>query len=311
MPKKSNIIEFKQKVKNLTNNEYEVIGDYKNHMTKIQLKHKTCNFEYSVTPNKFLDLGRRCPKCFGNIKKTLSEVANEISNLTKNEYSLLSTDYKDTNFPIEIKHNICGNSFKMRRTDFVKPNGNRCPYCAGLKKKTLDIVKNEIKNITNNEFEIISDSYKNNKTKLKIIHHSCNKEFKNSYNLFLKYKSCPYCSIKESKGEEKIKNFLILHKIQFKPQFRLSSFSKKYSFDFAVFNEIGLKILIEYDGEMHYHPIFGESELKKQQKNDELKNVYCKENNIKLLRIPYWDFEKIENILCSTTIESTSKDGSK
>ena len=28
-----------------------------------------------------------------------------------------------------------------------------------------------------------------------------------------------------------------------------------------------------------------------------IKTVYCKENNIKLIRIPYWEFNNIENIL--------------
>ena len=30
---------------------------------------------------------------------------------------------------------------------------------------------------------------------------------------------------------------------------------------------------------------------------DTIKTIYCKENNIKLIRIPYWDFDKIEEIL--------------
>ena len=31
---------------------------------------------------------------------------------------------------------------------------------------------------------------------------------------------------------------------------------------------------------------------------DTIKTIYCKENNIKLIRIPYWDFDNIEEILC-------------
>lgn len=31
--------------------------------------------------------------------------------------------------------------------------------------------------------------------------------------------------------------------------------------------------------------------------NDHIKDKYCLENNIKLLRIPYTDFDKIESIL--------------
>lgn len=33
------------------------------------------------------------------------------------------------------------------------------------------------------------------------------------------------------------------------------------------------------------------------QKRDNIKTEYCKDNNITLIRIPYWDFNNIENIL--------------
>ena len=33
------------------------------------------------------------------------------------------------------------------------------------------------------------------------------------------------------------------------------------------------------------------------QYHDKLKNKYCKKNNIPLIRIPYWQFDKIEQIL--------------
>ena len=50
----------------------------------------------------------------------------------------------------------------------------------------------------------------------------------------------------------------------------------------------GEKRLIEFDGSQH----FSESSWKRQNSqvktNDEIKNNYCKEHNIKLLRIPYW-----------------------
>ena len=65
--------------------------------------------------------------------------------------------------------------------------------------------------------------------------------------------------------------------------------------------------LIEFDGEQHYRPVaFGNmtDEQAKQQfetnkKRDEIKNTYCEQNKIKLIRIPYWDFDKIEKILNS------------
>ena len=61
----------------------------------------------------------------------------------------------------------------------------------------------------------------------------------------------------------------------------------------------------EYDGLGHFEPInFGgkrEEEVieifKEGQIRDQIKNKYCKDNNITLIRIPYWDFDNIENIL--------------
>ena len=41
----------------------------------------------------------------------------------------------------------------------------------------------------------------------------------------------------------------------------------------------------------------GKEQFDLTKRRDEIKNKYCQENNIKLLRIPYWEFDNIENIL--------------
>jgi len=59
-------------------------------------------------------------------------------------------------------------------------------------------------------------------------------------------------------------------------------------------------ICIEFDGEQHFKSISyfgGEKGFKNTQKNDLIKTSYCKENNIKLIRINYLEFKKIEEIL--------------
>lgn len=55
--------------------------------------------------------------------------------------------------------------------------------------------------------------------------------------------------------------------------------------------------MIEYDGEQHYWAVFGEKSFQNTLKHDEIKNNYCKENNIPLLRIPYWEKDNIEVII--------------
>ena len=43
--------------------------------------------------------------------------------------------------------------------------------------------------------------------------------------------------------------------------------------------------------------MFGEESFKRTQYHDQIKNQYCEDHNIKLIRIPYWDENNIELIL--------------
>ena len=58
--------------------------------------------------------------------------------------------------------------------------------------------------------------------------------------------------------------------------------------------------LVEYDGEQHYMPkecFGGLEEFNKTKIRDAIKTKYCKDNNIKLIRVSYVDFEFIDMIL--------------
>jgi len=103
---------------------------------------------------------------------------------------------------------------------------------------------------------------------------------------------CPIC--KYSKGEIFIQNYLNVRDIKFEPQFRFEKCKNKNTlpFDFYLPN---YNLCIEYDGEFHYIDKFGG--LEQQKINDEIKNNFCIKENIKLIRIPYTEFNKIEIIL--------------
>ena len=78
-----------------------------------------------------------------------------------------------------------------------------------------------------------------------------------------------------------------------------------YRFDFALFeNEKPIR-LIEFDGEEHYRDGRGylkSESLQKRQERDNKKNKWAIDNNIPLVRIPYWERDNItlEMILGST-----------
>jgi hypothetical protein len=70
---------------------------------------------------------------------------------------------------------------------------------------------------------------------------------------------------------------------------------------------------VEYDGEGHYLPCFGSTpEIKQKnleicQHRDKIKNEWAKANNIPLLRIPYWDFDRIEELTEAFILQHTKK----
>ena len=99
------------------------------------------------------------------------------------------------------------------------------------------------------------------------------------------------CAV-QSAAERYIYGLLKELNIEFVSQYSFEDCKDIYPlrFDFAIFENDSLLYLIEYDGRQHFEPIdwFGGVEnFKKQQKRDNIKNNYCKLNNINLLRLPY------------------------
>lgn len=112
---------------------------------------------------------------------------------------------------------------------------------------------------------------------------------------------------RQSKGELKVKNLLKSNNINFIEQYsfdscRFTDTNKKAKFDFY----INGSYLIEFDGEQHFKisdtSIWKEKSLHIQE-HDKYKNQWCKDNNIPLIRIPYWHLKDlcIEDLLLETS----------
>ena len=68
-------------------------------------------------------------------------------------------------------------------------------------------------------------------------------------------------------------------------------------FDFYV---PGLRLLIEYDGRQHFQKSElwgGHHQLERTQRHDDIRDRFAAENSFPLIRIPYWEFDHIEEIL--------------
>ena len=96
-------------------------------------------------------------------------------------------------------------------------------------------------------------------------------------------------------GEIEIKNILEQNNISYSQQQTFKDLANRKSFDFAIFDGNNQIIrLIEFDGEQHYKEAHGwRNDLKTIQMRDQEKNKWAKEHNIPLVRIPYWERDKI------------------
>ena len=108
--------------------------------------------------------------------------------------------------------------------------------------------------------------------------------------------------MRASRGEILIEKILTEAGLKFEMEYSFpglnSSNGKPLRFNFVVFDDDGnIDFIIEYQGRQHYEIGSGwsnENHLQRTQKHDQMKRDYCKQNNIKLVEIPYTDFDKID-----------------
>lgn len=120
---------------------------------------------------------------------------------------------------------------------------------------------------------------------------------------------CPYCFDTKkfvfSKGEKAVEKTLDSLNITYIPQYTFDDCRDKnmLPFDYYI---LSLRKCIEFDGQHHYFPvnfngISDEEALVNHMstiKHDRIKDNYCKKNNIDLLRIPYYEFQNIDSLVC-------------
>lgn len=116
---------------------------------------------------------------------------------------------------------------------------------------------------------------------------------------------CPYCvetkKYKFSKGEKKIKQILDELNVTSIRQYSFNNCKDINILPFDFYLPMENKI-IEFDGQHHFKPVTFNGISKEEalnnhiitKKHDKIKNDFCKNNNIPLLRIPYFEYNLIE-----------------
>ena len=235
----------------------------------------------------------KCFKCFDEYKfKLAKDRANKLG------YILHTDKYSGVDDDIEL---TCSNGHKWITTydRFVRVE-NLCLECNNILlsiNQRLSFLEVK-KRIEVEGYMLLSKDteYENNESLLNV---KCPKghRYKVTLSNFQQGKRCARCI--QSKGENEIGRILNEMSINFKRQYKFTDCKhKKYlPFDFYLPD---YNMCIEYDGEQHFkdgHFGMTEEEFEELKLRDNIKSKYCKDNNINLIRIPYWEFDNIENIL--------------
>lgn len=119
----------------------------------------------------------------------------------------------------------------------------------------------------------------------------------------LKNQSNPSCGcVSRTKGEKAVFDFLLKNDIDFELEATFDDL--RYNgvilrFDFYVPSR---NLVIEYDGLFHFEDkpkCMDSVEVNYTRVRDEVKNKYCEEKHIDMIRIPYFEFDRIEEILAN------------
>ena len=313
MPKKLSIQEIEKFVEE--NSEcYLLSNEYANSKSKLEFKCK-CGNIFVTTFSEFKHQNRRnCREC--GIKRrnerkvhSFEYIKDFIESSSESECKLLSTEYVNAHTPLKIRCK-CGNTFITDFNHFSTQNKRQCTECGNFIRNNSTRLSNEyikkyVEIDSKSNCKLIECNYKNANSLIKV-ECSCGEYFKTTFNEFKwnNRRRCKKCSSSVSKMEVDIINILENCNIEYIHQYKFEDCidKRELPFDFYLPQQ---RICIEADGRQHFEPVvFGNmtysdalENLEIVKRHDEIKNKFCKDNNIKLIRIPYWERNNIKVIL--------------
>jgi len=297
--------EFIERAKNAHGNRYNY--------SKVNYTRFNCKIEIGcLTHGLFIQRadhhlnGSGCKKCARNVLSLnvriarSSEFVSRAKKVHGDKFDYTLVGYVKANSKVWI---ICKEHGKFLQCPDKHLHGRGCPKCkfshAGETQRytTEHFVElSKIKHKDRYDYSLVN--YKNRGTPVVII---CKKhgEFSQVPDYHLSGNGCRKCFF--SKGEEKIEKFLKTNLIDYESEksFPTCKSYRTLRFDFFLPK---INVLIEYDGLQHFKCATGiwndtEEKLQERIKRDKIKTDWAKDNEIKLIRINYKQFDLIENIL--------------
>lgn len=223
-------------------------------------------------------------------------------------YELVDNEYKSCKTKMRfICHHHADKGIQYNTPDNIVNNHHACRYCGyELMGKDRQIDESKIvKRCDELSLKYIERKSKNGESYIYFIcpkHKNCGIQnmswthFKDCTN------GCIHCV--SSMGEKKVRETLAELQVKFIEQKTFSDcvYIKELKFDFYLPD---YNIAIEYDGQQHFRPVdfsgkgieYAQNAFLLTKQRDKVKDDYCTKNNIKLIRIPYTEFDNIPIII--------------
>lgn len=231
-------------------------------------------------------------------KLTTSEFKERLFNIYGNQFEVLS-EYINNETKITLKCNRCGNIIEKKPVKMTSSTKEGCYICSGRYHKTTEYFKKELEDKFPNQFEVLEE-YRGSRIPINIKRLECGHIHKITPDNLLRGKGCPFCGIRQSRYMNIVEDYFDKHDIQYEKEKTFDGCRniRPLPFDYYIESQ---NTCIEVDGEFHYdiNSVYlnDRSSYEEVHKRDLIKTQYCKDNNIKLIRLPYYDVNDFEKIL--------------
>ena len=269
---------------------------------------KCCN-HFWTTPNNHTNSatgGRGCPECNKGVVHTKEKFISNAIEKYGDDFLYDRVVYINARTQVEIfckKHDYY---FKTVPDTFINRSEHGCRKCAfestsNINSKSSKLFLEQANEIHGGIFKYDLTNYKNNRVKINIICEKHGPFPARPKDHIIKKQGCPIC--KSSRGENNVTSILKDLMINFNREYKFESCInyRKLPFDFAILNKnLELKGLIEFHGIQHFESIEyfgGEERFMATNRNDQIKADFCVFNKIPFLVIPYYNEDKIRNII--------------
>ena len=258
------------------------ISHYRGATTKMPFK---CSqgHEWSTTPNSIMSSHTWCQKCAGNCP---DEAKTKLERKVKEHGGSCHMDeYVNTNTRMTF---TCDKGHSWKTTPGSITSGTWCAICCGVSKEQT--IQRLIQCVAERKGKVDIAMYKRSDSNVLFTCELGHEWLARPGNVLANLTWCPLCL--QSKGEREIRTILEKINVPFTSQKVLKGTQLKA--DFFVESK---KLIIEFDGEQHFTLQWREKKTPQTRVNDLRKNAWCVENNVHLLRVPWWTFDVEKAIL--------------